>query len=91
MTLAGFRALFPELEKASDALVTSFLGVAGLDISCFVWGPKADNGTYFHAADLLCKSPFGQAARLVAKDGSTTYGNVYEAMKRALGCGGLVT
>lgn len=47
----------------------------------------ADDITYYLAAHLLAQSPMGQNAKLVAKDGSTTYGKEYKRLCRLVSMG----
>ncbi len=64
---------FPEFESAGRSLVESKIADAVLDIDTTVWGAKTDIGVKYLTAHILALSPFGQQARLVSKDGSTTY------------------
>ena len=76
----SFVADFPEFEPAGRQLVESKLADARLRVDAAVWEAKTDLGVKYLAAHLLALSPFGQQARLVAKDGSTTYGKHHKQM-----------
>ena len=77
MTLSEFRAQFPEFQNVPDALCNSMLTAALGEINVEIWGTLKDQGQGYLAAHKLALSPYGNAARLVAKDGTTTYGNHY--------------
>lgn len=77
MDLATFRIQFPEFQFVDDSLVQAMLTAAALSVDVDVWGTKAGQGVGYLAAHKLALSPYGQAARLVAKDGSTTYETHY--------------
>jgi hypothetical protein len=84
---ASFVADFPEFEPAGRTLVDSKIADARLRIDASVWDLKTDLGVKYLAAHLLALSPFGQQARLVAKDGSTTYGRMHATMVREVTAG----
>lgn len=73
MSYTQFLIQWPEFSGTDAALVQAHLDAAALEIDPAIWGPKADQGQGYLAAHKLALSPFGQNARLVAKDGSTTY------------------
>jgi hypothetical protein len=83
VTLASFRVHFPEFEGASDSLVQAKLDEAALALDERVFGARFDEAVRYLAAHRLALSPFGQTARMVAKDGSTTYGETYAGVQRA--------
>lgn len=83
VTLASFRVAFPEFEGADDSLVQAKLDEAVLALDERVFGARFDEAVRYRAAHTLAISPFGQNARLVAKDGSTTYGTQFDAVCRA--------
>lgn len=88
VTLASFRVAFPEFEGADDALVQAKLDEATNALDARVFGVRFDEAVQYFAAHRLAISPFGQNARLVAKDGSTTYGESYSSIQRACAGGG---
>ena len=81
MDLSSFRIQFPELNTASDPLVTRFLASAAKSIDSDLYGDLYDDAQGYLAAHLLCQSPYGKNARLSAKDGRTTYGERYEQIR----------
>jgi hypothetical protein len=90
LAISDFLARFPEFKgtaKDSSDLIASALNDAALVIDACAWGPLAGQGHGYLTAHRLALSPFGQQARMVAKDGSTTYQRHYEAMVRIVGSG----
>lgn len=73
VTVDSFLASYPEFRSAERDLLQAKLDAAEPQVDSEVWGDKTDQGVELTAAHLLAISPFGQNARLVAKDGSTTY------------------
>lgn len=100
MDLPTFRTYHPEFVNVPDTLVQAELDGASLEIDQGIWGTfaatpivstaaltKADMGHRFLAAHKLALSPFGQNARLVAKDGGTTYLTHYQKLQRQVSSG----
>jgi hypothetical protein len=81
MDLPNFRLTFPELNTASDVLVTRFLASSARSIDEDLYGDRYDDAHGFLAAHLLCLSPYGKNARLVSDSGKTTYGTRYEEIR----------
>ena len=82
-----FVQTFPEFKNADMSLVVGKLAEAYQQIDPSVWdtgqnGPKSGIGQGYLAAHLLALSPFGQNARMVAKDGKTTYWTHYRNLQR---------
>lgn len=73
MNIAQFRLLYPEFRTASDPFVQGFLDEAATMISRDVVGSRYDQLHGLKAAHLIAISPAAVNARLVAKDGTTTY------------------
>jgi Protein of unknown function (DUF4054) len=88
LLLADFRSRFPEFEKAPDALVNSKLSDASDQLDHTVWGSILDQGVGYLAAHLLSRSPWGQQARLDAKDRKTTYLEAFQELQARVGAGG---
>jgi hypothetical protein len=85
VNLAGFRARFPEFKTALDPLVQSVLDAAALETNVEELGNAFDEAHGLLAAHKLAISPFGQSARMVNKDGMTTYESERKAvMTRAI-------
>lgn len=87
MLLATWRVQFPEMNGVSDALVQAMLDASALEIDTDIWGAKADQGQGYLAAHKLASSPFGQNAKMVAKDGTTTYWFNYYKLVRQVSSG----
>lgn len=90
MTPASFVQEFPEFFNALEkypGLVDAKLAEATRRVAPKVWKEKTDDGVKYLAAHLLALSPYGQGARLVAKDGGTVYGETYERIKREVAAG----
>ena len=95
MQLSDFRTGFPEFNGVTDGMVQMWLNAAQLRIDQGIWGafgtsPNLTNADFGHgylAAHLLATSPFGQNARMVAKEGSTTYWQNYVKYMRLVSSG----
>ncbi len=87
MILATFRVQFPEFKGVTDALVQAMLDASLLEIDAFIWGAKADQGQAYLTAHKLATSPFGQNARMVSKNGETTYEKNYRTLIRQVSSG----
>lgn len=82
MDLSTFRVAFPEFQTAVDPLVQSRLDQAGKRMDPGVWADRYEEGHGLLTAHLLALSPYGQMARMVAKDGSTTYGKQFDDLTK---------
>ena len=80
MNIAQFLVEHPEFNSADLNLVQATLTAALLEIDPSVWRAKADQGQAYLTCMKLARSPFGQNARLVAKDGSTVYDLEYRRL-----------
>jgi hypothetical protein len=87
VTLSAWRVVYPEFNGARDPLVQASLDFAAIEVDAEVWGTKTDHGIGLLAAHYLALSPYGQNARMVAKDGSTTYGKSYESLRDSVAAG----
>ncbi len=87
LTTEQFLARYPEFAGTGPDLVEAKLAEADLQVDAAVWGDQADIGHGLVAAHLLATSPFGENARMVAKDGTTTYGTRLETMQRRVAKG----
>jgi len=87
LSYEDFLARFPEFEEASRTLVEAKIAEADLLHDDAVWGAQADLGRGYKTAELLALSPWGQNARMVNKDGSTTYGTVWEELQSRVAFG----
>lgn len=83
LTVLEFRARFPEFEVLLDPQVQKALDIAANNVDPTVYGDRAQDAAYYYAADTLALSPFGQQARLVSANGTTTYRVQFERMQKA--------
>lgn len=84
-----FLQRFPEFggQGKNLTLISAKLQEALRRIDPNIWATLADDGTYYLTAHLLATSPMGQNAKLVAKDGNTTYGKEYKRLARIVSSG----
>lgn len=87
MNVSDFITQFPEFRTVDLNLVKAMLDAALLEIDVAVWRAKADQGQAYLAAHRLAMSPFGQNARLSAKDGNTTYYTHYKEIRSQVASG----
>ncbi len=88
MFLVDFSVQFPEFNGSPTGMIQAYLDSALLEMDLSLWGPtggpvsgtgatapgtRADQAQGYLAAHKLTMSPFGMNARLIMKDGSTTY------------------
>lgn len=81
---ATFLARFPEFTPATTAMVTAALGEAVRNVDESVFGDKTEDACFWKAAHLLAISPFGQQARMVSKEGDTTYGKYFNMLAKSV-------
>ncbi len=87
LALKDFQTRFPEFKATDTSLVAATLNDAALMIDAQVWGNLAGQGHGYLTAHRLALSPFGQQARMVQKDGTTTYQKHYERLVGIVGSG----
>jgi hypothetical protein len=87
LALSDFQARFPEFQDTPTTMVSAALNDAALQIDSLVWGNLAGVGHGYLTAHRLAMSPFGQQARLVQKDGSTTYQKHFRDLVGIVGSG----
>jgi hypothetical protein len=80
----SFLARFPEFEPAGRGMIRAAIEEATRGIDTEVWGDKTDDGVRWLTAHLLAISPFGQQARMVSKEGSSTYGDEHKRLMRSV-------
>ncbi len=83
----AFLAAYPEFGESSPALVAAKLAEAELQVDAAVCGAQTDIMHGLTTAHLLALSPFGQNARMVSKEGTTTYGERLVVMQRRVSGG----
>lgn len=76
-----FLVQFPEFVGVPTGSIGAMLDAAALETDSAVWGAKYDQGRYYLTAHKLASSPYGQNARLAAKDGTTTYERHLDTLK----------
>lgn len=81
VTLASFRASFPEFDLAPDAVVLAKLAQAETSTPADTWGPWHDEGVEMLTASLLLISP---AARRLAPDAKGATMSPYERRRAFL-------
>lgn len=86
MTLAAFRAEYPEFDATADGTVEAKLAAAETRTDRDALGDDADAAQGLLAAHLLALSPHGMQARKDASD-TTTYYAEWQRLARAR-CGG---
>lgn len=87
VTLAQFRVAFPEFKTAGDPLVETKLAAAKACLSEEILGALYPEAVMVKTADMLAKSPAGQSARMVNKDGTTTYSVRFNEIKWSVASG----
>lgn len=82
-----FICRFPEFQSAPESLVRAALKEAARHVDECVFGTQTDDAIYWKAAHILAIKPFGRNARLVNKDGSTTYGEHFMKLAKSVTAG----
>ena len=77
-------AEYPEFEPAPEPMVRKKIADATNNVDAAVFKTKTDQAIALKTAHMLALSPFGQQARLVSKDGATTYGIQFMALARSM-------
>lgn len=93
MDITTFGTLFPEFAAtitSNQALVQGMLDQAALELDQNVCGDYYDSLHGYTAAHKLALSPFGQQAKLMSKDGTTTYEKHMTRLRRMVAAGGRV-
>ena len=75
-------SLQPEFKDTDVSQVNGELQAVIAELDSTVWQGLLDSGVRYLTAHRLALSPYGQAARLVAKDGTTTYNTHFQRLKR---------
>lgn len=73
MDTLTFKARFPEFGRLPDPTIQDAINRGVAQTNANVMGTMTDESIGYLAAHFLALSPYGQQARMVAKDGSTTY------------------
>jgi hypothetical protein len=79
----SFKALFTEFANCDDSLCEGFLAFAALELDAALFPNEVGTmACMYGAAHNIALSPAGRAMQLVSKDGSTVYGDRFNALKR---------
>ena len=73
MTSAELRAIAPEFAKAPEAAVAEAVAQATAYVNAALFGTDTEMAIRLRACHTLALGPYGQQARLISKDGTTTY------------------
>jgi len=96
VSVADFLTRFPEFESTERSLVAAKIAEAALFVDGTVWNAGSDPtsgltmldlGQGYKAADLLARTAFGRAARMVNKEGRTTYLDTFEDLQSKVAFG----
>lgn len=79
VTAASFLEHFPEFEPGGTELIEAKIAEAEPRVDPNFWGSDdlRDLAIMYRVGHLLALSPYGVAAKMVSKDGSTTYWKHY--------------
>ena len=87
LDVTTFVAKFPEFDEigtVSPDTITQAIEDAKEFCDSTIWGSRYESGVLYKAAHMLAMSPFGETARLDKKGEQSTYGVVFDSMRRAL-------
>lgn len=87
MTADLFIVKYPEFRTATAGQIQKALDEAALYVSEAVLFDAYEAAHALKAADILARSPSGIMARMVAKDGSTTYSVQFQQLIQTRVCG----
>lgn len=87
ISLADFRAAYPEFARVADPLVQVALDKAEKRTSAEVFGDQTDEAHGLLAAHLLAISPMGRESRLQKESRVTTYLTERTWLEHITGCG----
>jgi hypothetical protein len=80
----NFLARFPEFEPATEPMIREAIADAVLNVDADIFGTKTDQAVKLRAAHYLAVSEWGKQARMISKDGSTTYGVEFTKLARSV-------
>lgn len=88
VTVASFKAQYPEFEEAGDPLIQAKLNDAAVNVDAATWGTEADAAVMLTAAHNLAISPFGRNTRLDKDDPTRSiYGEELKVRQRRVAFG----
>lgn len=76
-----FLARWPHFNEVAMDTLSEALAAARLRVNEGIYGDKTDEAVMQLTAHLICIDPAGQFARLVSKEGTTTYMKEVERMR----------
>lgn len=91
VAVADIKVTFPEFISAGDALIGAKLAEAQTLVDYTVYSAtQGDVAIKYMTAHLLATSPMGKTARMVTKDGRSSYLDLYDTLLRCAAAGGRV-
>jgi hypothetical protein len=87
MTVAEFKAKYPEFTEAGDPLIQEHLDDAAAQTDAEIWGDKSEIGIGLMTAHLMALSPYGRNARLEKEPFTTIYGERLRVMQSDVASG----
>lgn len=87
ITLAAFKAAFPEFVEAGDTLIGTWLAFAANEIDAELYSHTTDQAHGLLTAHYLACAPSGQMARLASDKSQTTYGVRYLTLQASASVG----
>lgn len=84
MNVSSFLVRYPVFRNVAPSMVAAVIAEATLELDPGVWGGVLQTGIGLLAAHKLMIDPQGGDTRLVAKDGQTTYGRLFEELRAAV-------
>ena len=81
MQVSDFLTRYPVFKNVAPTMVAAVLAEATLEHDPVTWGLQLDKGIGLLTAHKLAIDPQGNQTRLVAKDGTTTYGKQWEELR----------
>ena len=91
LQVAQWMARFPYFRNVNPQLVAAVLAEATLQIDPGTFGIQTQAAIGYLAADILARDPQGGDTRLVAKDGTTEYGKLYDRIREEVVVGVVVS
>jgi hypothetical protein len=82
-----FKLRFPEFKSTADEMIQAFLDAAAVHCDAEVYLTKHEDAVLYRAAHTLALSPQGAAAKMVNKDGTTSYQMHFNEIRSEIGAG----
>jgi Protein of unknown function (DUF4054) len=87
LDVSTFKLSFPEFKSTADEMVEAYLVRAATHCDAEAYLTKYEDAVLYRCAHMLALSPQGASAKLVNKDGSTTYGMHFDDIRREVAAG----